>query len=384
MRRNPFFTFLGIMVLAVLLNNACKNEKTLSEFTVEIENNDENVSEQFDSIFKYSGHVVLSTDDQSILGNINKVYVDNDTLYIMHENSHIASFDKSGAYIRDYSHLGHGHGEYISLSDFDIHDDFLYLLSDNKILIYDKQNNYSGTIDLPNAAQGLCVMDSGIALNNEFGYGDSSTVDHFCYSFISNDGKVINRVRFNDALLGHTYSTNGQVGKFIKNGNRVYNYFPYNETIYEIDSISGDIKPLVDLKMETRHIGADTEAQEVDRILKSNVAKVFHAAYIYGDLLFFSYFDNRIKSVLCSLQGKIYLNGAATIDSNGLPISFYGLYTSSPSDSILSIVPAPVVKSIASGKNGLSEYPVINEISQQLESDSNPVLVFYRLNKQSL
>ena len=79
---------------------------------------------------------------------------------------------KSGAYIRDYSHLGHGHGEYISLSDFDIHDDFLYLLSDNKILIYDKQNNYSGTIDLPNAAQGLCVMDSGIALNNEFGYGD--------------------------------------------------------------------------------------------------------------------------------------------------------------------------------------------------------------------
>ena len=88
--------------------------------------------------------------------------------------------------------------------------------------------------------------------------------------------------------------------------------------------------------------------------------------------------------MLCSLQGKIYLNGAATIDSNGLPISFYGLYTSSPSDSILSIVPAPVVKSIASGKNGLSEYPVINEISQQLESDSNPVLVFYRLNKQSL
>ncbi len=50
MRRKPFFTFLGIMVSAVLLNNACKNERTLSEFTVEIENNDENVSEQFDSI----------------------------------------------------------------------------------------------------------------------------------------------------------------------------------------------------------------------------------------------------------------------------------------------------------------------------------------------
>lgn len=374
--------------LPILLSDLClatllmgchgrENENREAEHEIVAEYSDSRCGEQFDSLFMYSHHIVPQLGDESLLGKINKVYLGKDVIYIMDDNSRVAAFDKSGRYIRSYNHRGNGPGEYVSLYDFDIYNDTLYLLGGASIHKYTMDDRFAGTINLRNASQGLAVIPTGISLNNGFGVGNSSTVDDYSYSFLKVDGEEINEIAFNPSLRGYSFTVNNQVLAFSKDDKNVFTYFPYNNMIYRVDEQTGKLIPHVNIKLGERNINKDSSPEDVERILKSDQPNTFYALYEWEDRITFSYYRTSPLCVVATLDGEILMNGIIGKDGNGIPVSLYGMETETPTKEILSIVPASLVKHMAAGKEDLSEYPVLKNISEGLDDESNPVLVFY-------
>lgn len=364
----------GILLPAL---TSCSNMNRKAEYEIVVEYSDSRCGEQFDSLFLYSHHIVPQTTEESLLGKINKVFLAEDRIYIMDDNSRVAVFDKEGGYIRSYSHRGNGRGEYPSLYDFDIYNDTLYLMAGTAIHKYTLDDRFAGTINLRNASRGMAVIPAGISLNNGFGVGNSSTADDYSYSFLKPDGEMINEIPFNPALRGFVFTFNYQVSAFSKGGDKLLTYFPYDETVYRVDYRTGNLIPHVDIRMGERDIDKDSSQEDVERILSSDQPNTFYAMYEWEDRISFSYSYGSPVCVVATLEGEILMNGIIGTDGNGIPVSLYGMETESPTKDILSIVSAPLVKMIASKKDDLSKYPTLKEISESIDDESNPVLIFY-------
>lgn len=337
--------------------------------------------EKFDSLFNFSRYIIPQLTDKSILDKINKVYFFDDKLYVMHGNSTISMFDSIGRFVRNYSYIGQGPGEYISAEDFDINENAIFILSRNKIYKYNLNGDFINVVELDNAAQSLCLLSEGIALNNGFGYGSKITKSNNSYSYVGK-GPTVNAIEFNKTLLGNSFVNNNLVGKFFSDGKTNFTYFPFNDTIYRIVSSNGRIAPLVSLKIgnRKRNINKETSVEEVRRIKNSGVAKSIYSTYKFGDKILFSYSsDGRPKIALISLDGDVLMNGCQGDDSRGLPVFLSDLHSNKNYDEVLSIVPSSLLKDIASDKENLTDYPILKRISQSITEEGNPVFVFYKI-----
>ena len=377
-KMTPYY---GVVVGLIALNIVgCTNSNVQQAPTPEIsiQPSEAKESQKFDSLFSYSRHVILQTTDSSMIGKINKVLIDDNLIYIMSDNARISVFNDNGDYIKSFSHIGQGPGEYISLSDFDIKDSTIYLLGSNSIHKYSTDNSYEGSVSLRNSAIGLAITRNGIALNNGFGVGNSNTKDHYCYTFIPDDGEPYNEVEFNDALLGYAYTVNGQTCSFVRNGENILTMFPYSDTLYEVDIESGRLSARADIIMGSRNITPDSSKEEVKEILASDLPSVFYAIHSWKDKLMFSYIcQGKGPATAMVSSGEVVLNGMIWKDTKGIPISFHTLNSTKETGEILSIVPSEVIVSIAERKDDLSQFPLLKEISANLTEESNPVLVFY-------
>lgn len=367
---------LGCLVAFAM--SGCKDSKTSvnSVNTVIIQDSSEVVSSQFDSLFRFSNYVIPQLTDNSILGTINKVLLSDTTIYILDDKSKITRFGFDGSFIQMYSHIGQGPGEYPSITDFDVVNGDLYILSGNKIYKYDLSNKFLGTTDIRNSATGLSVLESGFALNNGFGVANNKTKDFYSYSFHKFDGSEFNEIKFNRNLLGHEYTFMGGLNRFVDNGNDRLVYFPYNDTVYSIDE-NGKLSPWIIINIGN-DITENMPKPEVEDMLKSNIPSSIFSVYKLGDNILFSYIKDDIRRmVLCSEDGRIAMNGCVGLDKNGFPISIFGLFSKSPSNKILNILPSSLIKVLISQKDDLEEYPILQEINSNLPDESNPILMFY-------
>lgn len=295
----------------------CKKQNTSTGhilMTISVDRSDKIVSNEFDALFEYKNHVLLETNEASLLGRINKIHLTEDEIYIMNDRTKITVFKKDGAYVRTISHVGHGPGEYVKLMDFDVRDGVLYCLDGNKILKYNLTGNYIESINLENASQGICVLNHGIALNNGFGFSNDDTKDNFSYTFFDKKHKTLNMLRFNETLTGLIYTVDGQVCKFSRRGDKALAFFPFNDTIYRIDDINGRIEPLVNARIGERNITAHMAKKDVDRILASDCPRVLHTVDVLGDKIMLTYVQEFPKTVVSTIDGSILINGIVTED----------------------------------------------------------------------
>jgi len=347
--------------------------------TVEIVRCDDNVTAQFDSLFQYKNHIILETTEESLMGSINKVVFDKDTIFVLNGNSRISVFDKTGKYIRTLSKIGRGPGEYLKLYDFDVFENIVYCLDGPNIHKYDTSGNYIETNKLENSSEGICLLKSGIALNNAFGSANDNTKENYSYTFIPRNGETYNALRYNPTLTGRSFTISNQVGKFSKFNEDVMVYFPFNDTVYKVDSVSGDIKPFMNIMIGDRNIDESTSAEEVERLLKSDVPRNFSSVYKIGNKILFKYLDDFPKTVLIETgeKAKVLMNGILTIDKNGLLVNISELSFSGPSEEVLSIVPSSFIHKRAAKVN-INDFPVFEDILKRTDEDSNPILVFYK------
>ncbi len=135
---------MAVAILAIAANLACsccdKNDKVIVDIY-----NCVQPSELLEPDFEV---IPLETIDESIISYIERVKTYNNRFYIQdREQKVIFIFDENGKYINKINRLGRGPGEYIYINDFDIYNDYIYILSVPKILRYDLNGKYIDCIE---------------------------------------------------------------------------------------------------------------------------------------------------------------------------------------------------------------------------------------------
>lgn len=110
-------------------------------------------------------YLILETNENCIIGQIEKIIKTDSTILILHStgsNSQLIQFSlKSGDFINAIGKHGQGPGEYNRIFDFDFFDAVVYILdsSSRKILKYSLANEFIGAIDDPFMSRGIGVLD---------------------------------------------------------------------------------------------------------------------------------------------------------------------------------------------------------------------------------
>lgn len=139
-----------ISTITLFVLCGCNNTTILkNEISIDIDHRDE--ISIFD-LFSNIEIIQLETNDTSIIKYIDKLLVFNDAYYIFdYSMAQILSFNKEGNFEFCIKNIGEGPDQYIKLSDFDIYNDSLSLISiiDKTLHMYDLKGNFIRRISLP-------------------------------------------------------------------------------------------------------------------------------------------------------------------------------------------------------------------------------------------
>ena len=138
-----------MIICYVIVSAGCKNKKEEEVFkdypTIKLDLSNEPVFIKPDSLLGEKVIIPLETTDESIIGEINKLEIVHDTLYILDDDQDmIFLFDKTGKYITRIADIGRGPQEYLGIKDFHIDDSIIYVAADQnqKIFCYNLQGDF--------------------------------------------------------------------------------------------------------------------------------------------------------------------------------------------------------------------------------------------------
>ena len=165
------FLNLFILVCAVCIScNRTGDDNNHQLITVDIHQQ----GEIKDFIKSMDGYVFLETNDSSILQGIDKLKIEDDVIYIADGDVLQMFGKKDGKWLGKIDRQGRGPGEYMYINDFDVYESEIYVLTGDRIIVYDNLGSALRTVKLKYAYDKFCIIDSGRI---------------WLYSSRSNDGK---------------------------------------------------------------------------------------------------------------------------------------------------------------------------------------------------
>lgn len=219
-KKSPYTKMLASLIaIAALIS--CFNVKSEDSIFPEDEAQqmyDTTLLSQFVKIQKI---VPLQTNEECLLPDIHKL-IKSDSRYFMSSlTGTVQCFDEQGNYQGKIGNIGAAGNEYVMASDFDVTNHQVYVLTYEKIVIYDLQGKYLRTIPvslnasnikiLPNGSILLFVLENDHVLHiiNEQGTEISSTLSR---SKALRSSRSNSFVPFNKKILFHKgYSNNLEV-----------------------------------------------------------------------------------------------------------------------------------------------------------------------------
>lgn len=167
MRRIVLFVLTVFFVSACSRKNIVKTKESIITDSVEVVNKKNTL---MSSIMTISNIIPLETSELSILGEIEKIIKRDGFIYVKSRNRPLALFDEKGRFIHNIGKIGAGPEDYSMLADFDINNKEIYILTINKIQVYDLEGNWIRTVPLDLNASGIRLTDDKMlifALGNE-------------------------------------------------------------------------------------------------------------------------------------------------------------------------------------------------------------------------
>lgn len=137
------------------------------------------------SILKVKKITPLETTDNSLIGKIDKMYKCGECYYIQTNNKALKVFDQEGKYLFQIGSLGIGPEEFPVLTDFDVDSEYVYVLTTQKILVYDTSGNYKRSISIPLNASGFRVVGDKFLI---FALGEKNVI-----YVVDTKGKIIEK-----------------------------------------------------------------------------------------------------------------------------------------------------------------------------------------------
>lgn len=373
---------LTFLVMAVLFLASCnrttQDSKTLSPdiVTIDVKESDFIVNGKLSEVVSIDSLVFLEYTDESIIGEIDKVLVSEDRIYVVdrHSAKSIFCFDRKGNFINSYNAIGRGPQEYLEIFDASFFRDKMYVFAaPNQFFVLDENLKFEKSIDI-NWTDDIpldqhYIYFSMINSDTILFYHPSARYHYHLYSlskraFISSH---IERLGTLDMSWPRQLTKNASGKIFLSRS--------YIDTIYTVTE--NQIKPEYFVNFEK-----PMTDQEIEERLKLNVynvinyplvQKMYHVSsficneeYISFEFVFkryrYFYFYNKEKSIV-----KIY---KMNLEQDLLP-GFY--LRSSIGHHQNSNITWLDVTGLVENKEEISF-----SIPDDLSYDSNPALVFYR------
>ncbi len=146
--------YLVIMIFVEILLSSCNDAR----FDISQKSN---LLEDPSNLFDKIELIQLETTDSSLIGNINKIELLDSSVYILDGTQRcILVFDNYGNFKKKLSKIGKGPGEYVNIGDFNVEEDgTIEVLSNYKIIFYDRNFNVINEINLPDVAHFFYKLD---------------------------------------------------------------------------------------------------------------------------------------------------------------------------------------------------------------------------------
>ncbi|WP_062124501.1 6-bladed beta-propeller [Geofilum rubicundum] len=148
---------LTFLVMAVLFLASCnrttQDSKTLSPdiVTIDVKESDFIVNGKLSDVISIDSLVFLEYTDESIIGEIDKVLVSEDRIYVVdrHSAKSIFCFDRKGNFINSYNAIGRGPQEYLEIFDTSFFRDKMYVFAaPNQFFVLDENLKFEKSIDI--------------------------------------------------------------------------------------------------------------------------------------------------------------------------------------------------------------------------------------------
>lgn len=196
-----------------------------------------------------SEYLCLDSSDNCLIENIDKVMISQDTLFVVDRTRKtVFTFSANdGEFINKISRAGRGPGEYVELSDCDIWQGLIYILSyaEQKLNVYSANGECLNSIKLPNQYSKLKVIND----DKVWLYAENSNSDLYNFAQLDMASGAID-VKFDPFAENCSYHRD--VSPFCGQGNDclyVGKYF--DSRIYTLSD--KEYKPIYDLKMNLQN-----------------------------------------------------------------------------------------------------------------------------------
>jgi hypothetical protein len=148
---------MNILIFALLFIGSCTRNKQINN----VNNVNIPILEKPKDLFNEIVLVPLETNDSSLIGNINKIYIDDTSIYILDSNQKsLFVFSNKGKYLHKLHKVGRGPGEYVHIADFNVNSNGdIEILDSYKIITYNNQLEYVNEFNIPTVAHYFCWLD---------------------------------------------------------------------------------------------------------------------------------------------------------------------------------------------------------------------------------
>lgn len=372
--------YLFIFFISILFSCVSKETQSTDNSVIDISENlhelksiDEFLIDSL--VFRNFKTVILQTNEESLLSEIDRVYKDDRYLFIMDRQlSKICIFDTSGIFISHIHNIGLGPEEYTSLMDFCIDSSRkeLVLLCDVpfKIMRFSYEGIFSSEDRIPNLYEGI-TMESDYMYCCRSDVNDN--VEGYEYEITCLDrevNSVNNAIEMRKNILNNSYSG----GKFITNSQNIYYTRRFDNTIYEIK----------ENKVYKRYTVDFGKFQLPNNLINEDNSTNFYNVcrendYIYNMTEFIdneNYIIFKTNTCICLYDKKAKtLKGYKTIINSKLPIrnnSFYSI--GNVNNSIITTLDPYLLYMLSESYDANT---FIEDLKNKVKVDDNPILIIY-------
>lgn len=395
MKTNLLSLFIGILVLSCVRTHSDNETNELSTITISCKKNQLlNLSEFADSI----EIIPLETKDDCLIGWIPRIIATSDRYYLSsaigYKHRKLLVFDKQGRFIRQIGKEGQGAQEYIEMKDFTLLNDSIIMLSE----VYNMASfNLNGDF-IRKEKQAETPLEiyslKGKIFTSTF---LPSKCDNHLLRVLDNNGRFISYALKLSPLEAHVSGNIVGDAGFTSDKDCIYYTYPYSSIIYKLNVETLNHEPAYRLDYGKRNVSWKifeeydyTEWQE--RLRQNNDYMAVNGILDMGDkmiinsadgdhLFYFSIYSKETGKVLCGqkLRDDLFFKG------NQMNLKAFMLPHCADGEWLLwTIQPGIILKGYHAYREALGEtkwklfrkkYPRLVEVCEQLDEESNPVLL---------
>lgn len=206
----------NVVILYILF--ACVQETPKDGGKIEIGESEDSVNAA--NYWKYIQIIPLNEDSTNILGQVSQIRCNSKYYVLSNEIGRISVFDLEGNSVTTFNRHGNAHNEYLSILDFDVTEDSIYILCvpNSKIIVSDMKGKFHRVIDTDKNFTRLACYDG-----NLYGYTPGDRALYVCnddnWVQIVSDGELPSCPRLPVSLF---YKTDGKLFYFPEGGDKMY------------------------------------------------------------------------------------------------------------------------------------------------------------------